>query len=140
MFFRKVSLFLAGVMLTSLVAGCTGGGAAPNDNYSGGMTRNTAPAPRPQQGMSTKKKLVLLAGAAALAYLYNKHKNNKGAGPQGQYYRSKNGRIYYRDAKGQAHWVTPPSGGIQVPADEADQYRRMAPQFDYTGSRGNGGY
>jgi len=79
-----------------------------------------------QPGMSTEKKLVLLAGAAALAYLYNKHKNNTGTGPEGQYYRSKNGRIYYRDAQHNVHWVTPPAGGIQVPANDPNLPDRNA--------------
>ena len=139
---RWISLFLAGVMLTSLV-GCsssppTSGGSVGAD-YGG-----ASPAPRPAQndqpGMSTKQKLVLLAGAAALAYMYNKHKNKKGQGADGQYYRSKNGRVYYRDAQGRAVWVTPPAGGIQVPAHEADTYRRMAPQFEYAGQGSGGGY
>ena len=44
-------------------------------------------------------------------------------GPQGQYYLSKNGRVYYRDAQHRAHWVTPPPEGIQVPEAQAQQYR-----------------
>ena len=64
-----------------------------------------------------------MAGAAALYYLYNKHKNAQREGAQGKYYLSRNGRVYYRDQKGQAHWVTPPSGGIRVPASQAQQYR-----------------
>ena len=76
--------------------------------------------------MSTSKKVAILAGAAALIYLYNKHKNAKGTGAQGQYYRSKNGRVYYRDAKGNAIWVTPPKEGIQVPIEEAAVYERAA--------------
>ena len=90
-----------------------------------------APASTPQkQGMSTRKKVVLLAGAAALYYLYRKHQANKAnpaAAQSGQpvYYLSKNGRVYYRDANAQAHWVTPPAEGIQVPYDEAQQYQRL---------------
>ena len=74
--------------------------------------------------MSTKQKVVLLAGAAALYYLYKKHQNAQGAGPQGQYYRSKNGGIYYRDPKNPkiVHWVTAPQQPIQVPADEYQRY------------------
>jgi hypothetical protein len=89
----------------------------------------SVPPPRqaPQQtGMSTQKKLALLAGAAALIYMYNKRKNAKGTGAQGKYYLSKNGRVYYRDAKGNAIWVTPPKGGIQVPQEEAAFYNRAA--------------
>jgi hypothetical protein len=71
--------------------------------------------------MTTGQKVLLLAGAAALYYMYKKHQNAKGTGPQGQYYRSKNGQIYYRDAKGGVHWVTAPQQPIQVPADEYQQ-------------------
>jgi hypothetical protein len=73
--------------------------------------------------MSNTQKVAVLAGAAALYYLYNQHKNKQAQGAEGKYYLSKNGRVYYRDAKGQAHWVTPPPGGIQVPESEARQYR-----------------
>jgi hypothetical protein len=64
----------------------------------------------------------LLAGTAALYYLYNKHKNREGSGPEGQYYRSRNGRICYRDARGRAHWVTSPQEPIRVPASEYERY------------------
>jgi hypothetical protein len=84
--------------------------------------------------MSTQKKLALLAGAAALVYLYNKHKNAKGNGASGKYYLSKNGRVYYRDAKGNAIWVTPPAGGIQVPAEEAAFYNRAAANRNWNAS------
>jgi hypothetical protein len=85
------------------------------------------PAPQQEQrsGMSTKAKTaVVLAGAAALYYLYKRHKNAQQAtGIDGQYYLSKNGRVYYRDEDHRAHWVTPPPGGITVPADEAAEFR-----------------
>lgn len=85
--------------------------------------------PQPQQrsGMSSRtKKLVVLAGAAALYYLYKKHKNaTEATGPESQYYLSKNGRVYYRDAQHRAHWVTPPPQGITVPEDEAAEYRDL---------------
>jgi hypothetical protein len=73
--------------------------------------------------LTNTQKVVLLAGSAALYYLYNKHKNSQEQGPQGQYYLSKNGRVYYRDAQHRAHWVTPPTEGIKVPESEAQQYR-----------------
>jgi len=79
--------------------------------------------PQARKGLSTGQKVAILAGAAALYYIYNQHKNRQGQGPQGQYYLSKNGRIYYRDAQGRPHWVTPPPEGIRVPAAEARQYR-----------------
>jgi hypothetical protein len=101
-----------------------------------------APAAPPQQGMSTGKKVAILAGTAALIYLYNKHKNKKGTGENGQYYRSEsNGRIYYRDAKGNAVYVTPPKQGITVPAEEADIYRNAERNgtWDIPSSRMSGG-
>jgi len=102
--------------------GCRGSerAAAPAGPYD---TRPSAVPPQQQRrGLSTKQKVAILAGAAALYYLYNKHKNAQGEGASGRYYRSKNGRIYFRDAQGRATWVTPPAGGIQVPAGEAQQY------------------
>jgi hypothetical protein len=73
-------------------------------------------------GMSNKQKLVLLAGAAAYITCGNKKQNAQGQPVQ--YYRSEsNGRIYYRDPRTkQAIYVTPPQGGIQVPADQAQEY------------------
>jgi len=82
------------------------------------------PARQPaRQGLSTKQKVVLLAGAAALYYLYRKHQNAQGQGPEGRYFLSKNGRVYYRDMKtGAFHWVDPPTQPIAVPAQEYQQY------------------
>jgi hypothetical protein len=77
---------------------------------------------QPRQGMSTRQKVVLVAGAAALYYLYNRHKNRQGAGPEGRYFLSKNGRVYYRDLKtGAFHWVDPPTQPIRVPAEEYER-------------------
>jgi hypothetical protein len=75
--------------------------------------------------MSTKTKVVMLAGAAALYYMYKQHQKASptAAGEQGQYYLSKNGRVYYRDAEHRAHWVTPPATGIAVPESDAAEYR-----------------
>jgi len=88
-------------------------------------SRSQLPGPQGrQQGLSTKQKVAILAGAAALYYLYNKHKQKQGAGSQGQYYLSKNGRVYYRDQNGNPVWVTPPPQGIEVPTSEAEQYSR----------------
>jgi hypothetical protein len=82
-------------------------------------------APGERTGMSTGKKVVLLAGAAALYYLYKHHKDAPPdqSGPDSQYYLSKNGRVYYRDAEHRAHWVTAPPAGISVPAEQAKEYR-----------------
>jgi len=76
-----------------------------------------------RRGLSNTQKVAILAGAAALYYLYQRHRNRQGQGAEGQYYLSKNGRVYYRDAQHQVHWVTPPPGGIRVPEQEAQQYR-----------------
>jgi hypothetical protein len=77
------------------------------------------------QAMSTRNKVLLLAGAAALYWLYKRHQNSKGVGPNGQYYRSRNGRVYYRDARThKAVWVTPPpaSRPVQVSPEEYQRY------------------
>ncbi len=75
--------------------------------------------------MSTEKKVVILAGAAALYYMYKHHQSAASTDAEGQYYLSKNGRVYYRDAEHRAHWVTPPSAGIQVPSNEAADYKQF---------------
>jgi hypothetical protein len=139
---RKLSATLAAtlcvILLAMPLAGCSSDrrydnppppvddtrGGAIDSPYHGGSAR--APAPQEQQGMSTGKKVVLLAGAAALYYLYQKHQNAQAPhGPESQYYLSKNGRVYYRDAEGRAHWVTPPPEGIQVPESEAHAYQHF---------------
>jgi hypothetical protein len=76
--------------------------------------------------MSNGQKVVLLAGAAALYYMYKKNQEARQAGntSEPQYYLSKNGRVYYREKGGRVHWVTPPAGGVQVPATEASQYEQ----------------
>jgi len=98
-----------------------------------------APVHRAQQGMSTRKKMVLLAGAAAMYWLYKRHQNSQGVGPQGRYYRSRNGGVYYRDPRTHRPvWVQPPptSRPIEVPADEYRQYvGRLPSGYDET----NGG-
>jgi len=74
-------------------------------------------------GLSTKQTVLLLAGAAAVYYLYKKHQKAQGDGPNGRYFLSKNGRVYYRDMKtGAFHWVDPPKEPIAVPAQEYQQY------------------
>ncbi len=100
-----------------------------------------------RQGMSTKKKLVLLAGAALAYYLYKKHQTKRQqaerqaslnrtnqtasgmttARRMPQLYRSRNGGIYYRDPNGRPVWLTAPTRGIQVPAEEV---RRYAPDYN----------
>jgi hypothetical protein len=142
---RAMALLAATVMAAPILAGCGSNNAAdnrpaganlppiddsraqrygnPGGNYGYGQPSGT---PARSGGLSTGKKLALLAGAAALYYMYRKNQEKKATGQlngEPLYYLSKNGRVYYRDANGQAHWVTPPPQGIQVPAQEALQYR-----------------
>lgn len=127
---RPTALLLtASLMFPPLMAGCASQQSSaplpPVDDTRGGSQNYPASTKSPQvrPGISNTQKVAILAGAAALYYLYNQHKNAQGQGPQGQYYLSKNGRVYYRDAQRRAHWVTPPPGGIQVPEAEAQRYR-----------------
>lgn len=135
---KRASISSFAAMLTVLsviaptIAGCSPVGSGQSTSGPGttsppgAMQRAPMSAP-PKQGMSTGKKVAILAGTAALIYLYNKYKNSKGKGKEGQYYRSeKNGRIYYRDEKNNAVYVTPPAGGIQVPAEQAEMYNNAA--------------
>jgi len=126
-YLRPVAILLTAVLSLSIFTGCGSrtNTAAPIDNtrIENQSYPNSDRAQQPRQGLSNKQKVVILAGAAALYYLYNQHKNKKAQGAEGQYYLSKNGRVYYRDAQRQVHWVTPPSEGIQVPESEAQRYR-----------------
>jgi hypothetical protein len=124
------------VLIAPAMIGC--GGPEPDrsganlppvdDTRAGYGTNNSQRAqtiPQEKKGMSTGTKVAILAGAAALYYMYNKQKNKpkEAVGADSQYYLSKNGRVYYRDEQGRAHWVTPPTEGIRVPESEAWQYR-----------------
>lgn len=126
---RPLAIMLTALLTLPLFAGCGGSSRnaalPPIDDTRGGTVSNYPPAnqPQAQRGLNNTQKVAILAGAAALYYIYNKNKNRQGQGPNGQHYLSKNGRVYYRDAQGRAHWVTPPQGGIQVPEAEAQQYR-----------------
>jgi hypothetical protein len=139
---RAAAFLASSLLLVPILAGCFGGGAAGNapnaklppiDESMGG--RGTQ-AQAPKQGMSMGQKAVMLAGAAALYYMYKKNQEKHKAGTatkaDPQYYLSKNGRVYYRDGKGQVHWVTPPTGGIQVSAQEAGEYSKFE---GYNGQR-----
>ena len=126
-FLKPVAILLSAVLSLSIFTGCgsRANTAAPLDNtrVENQSYNNSDRATEPRKGLSNKQKVVILAGAAALYYLYNQHKNKKAEGAEGQYYLSKNGRVYYRDAQHQVHWVTPPSEGIRVPESEAQSYR-----------------
>jgi len=131
---RSAALLVAGAMITpTLLAGCGGQPQSsppppPIDASQGGARPPAGRAPVAQKpGMSTKQKVLLLAGAAALWYMYNKHRQKAQAqGQTIQYYRSKNGRIYYRDPQThQAIYVTPPQQPMRVTVSpqEAQQYQ-----------------
>jgi hypothetical protein len=132
---RATAGIACAALVMPILAGCgsgssgqTGANLPPVDESAGGRAQTySTPPPTEKKGMSTGTKVALLAGAAALYYMYRKNQQKRAQGDtsQPQYYMSKNGRVYYRDSSGRAHWVTPPQGGIQVPADEAYQYRDM---------------
>lgn len=125
---RPLALLISGALAVSPLAACNSHSDPPppvDDTVRGGAAPVSAPrADKP--GMSTRSKVVVLAGAAALYYLYKHHKAAATSeGADGQYYLSKNGRVYYRDADHRAHWVTAPPAGIQVPAAEATEYQEL---------------
>jgi hypothetical protein len=128
---RPMAWLLTVLLTVPLFTGCGGSQSTapppPVDDTRGGTVSNPPPRNQPQarKGLTTGQKVAILAGAAALYYLYNQHKNKQGQGSQGKYYLSKNGRVYYRDAQGRAHWVTPPPEGIRVPESEAQKYREF---------------
>lgn len=138
---RGTALLLASTLALSPLAACNTQQSTPpppvDDTRGGRMAPGGAAAPVEQTGMSTKKKVVILAGAAALYYLYKRHKNAAAdqTGANSQYYLSKNGRVYYRDADHRAHWVTAPAEGIQVPAEEATDYQQFQGYDNGTGGR-----
>jgi hypothetical protein len=121
---RPTAWLLAAAISSAPLAACGKNDPPPPvDDTRGGRAVPTQPK-ADSPGMSGTQKVVLLAGAAALYYLYKKHQNAAAKeGPEGQYYLSKNGRVYYRDAEHRAHWVTPPPDGIKVPESEANEYR-----------------
>ena len=121
---RPLALLLAAAMTAGSLSAC-GKSEPPSPVDDTRTATGAGPAAQPTTtGMSTGKKVVMLAGAAALYYLYKHHQSASAKeGPEGQYYLSKNGRVYYRDAEHRAHWVTPPPGGISVPESEAADYR-----------------
>jgi len=122
---RLLAVLLSALLTVPLLSSCGGGSKTatppPVDDTVGRTVSDRQT--EAKKGLGTGQKVALLAGAAALYYMYNQHKNAPKEGAQGKYYLSKNGRVYYRDANKQVHWVTPPSGGIQVPESEAQQYR-----------------
>lgn len=145
---RLVALALVASLALPTLAMTAGCGSKSTDNTaaSNGATApdtmaNNAPAAKP--GLSGKQKLVLLAGAALLFYLYQRDKANNAAAAQNgtgtapggkpQLYREEKGpnkgAIYYRknDANHTVVWLKAPANGVQVPADQVQQY---LPNYD----------
>ena len=127
---RRIFLILM-CCVGMLSMGCSRGNGGdqsqlPPVDDSRGAQRQTSSAPK-RPSIVNKKNAVILMGAAALYYMYKKRQTNAQAatGPDSQYYLSKNGRVYYRDESGRSHWVTPPSAGIEVPMEEAQQYQEF---------------
>lgn len=119
---------LSAAMLVPTLSGC--GGAQPEQQQvmppQGAMQQRPMQRPAMQQqrpGMTGKQKMMLVAGAAALYYIYKKRQTAKAQGPNGQYFQSKNGRVYYRDLKtGAFQYVSPPTQPVQISEAEAQQY------------------
>ncbi len=110
-------------LLTSCGGSQTANVPPPVDDTRAGAAYTPSGNPPAHQGLSKMQTGVLLVGAAALYYLYQHHKQSQAQGSEGQYYLSRNGRVYYRDAEHRAHYVTPPANGINVPSSEAQQYQ-----------------
>jgi len=146
---RPVALLLVGSLTVPTLVGCGGQPAAqqsappmagPPPGFNNSNSR-----PQANAGMSNRKKVVLLAGAAALYYIYNKRqKAAQAAGPNGKYFLSKNGRVYYRDLKtGQFQYVSPPRQAIRVPEEELAGMRGLQNYSGYDNNmngQGFGGY
>lgn len=135
---KIMALAACATLIAPAMVGCggpsqpdkSGANLPPVDASQGARAQSfpaTQSAPAPKRGMSTGTKVAILAGAAALYYMYNKRKQARAQGDQTQpqYYLSKNGRVYYRKADGQAVWVTPPAQGVEVPYTEAQQYSQF---------------
>jgi hypothetical protein len=134
--YLQTTAVVTSVLLTQILTACGGAKTADTSNLpavdesnrsSFGSNVNSSPAPAARAGMSNGQKAALLAGAAAIYYLYQKNQKARASGnsSEPQYYLSKNGRVYYREAGGRVHWVTAPQGGISVPLAEAQQYQEF---------------
>jgi hypothetical protein len=138
---RFGATLVAASLAMPLLAGCGGtnnqSNMTPVDDTRANNASYNPPAPSaPSQGMSTKQKVILVAGAAALYWLYKHQKDAQGNSVQ--YYQSKNGRIYYRDAEHRAHWVTPPREVTATPEEERELSRFQGYNDRSTGEQFNG--
>jgi len=139
---RLTAALVATSLALPVLVGCggpsnNGANSAPIDDTRGSSASYTPPVQEPpHQGMTTKQKVILVAGAAALYWLYKHQKDQQGK--EVQYYQSKNGRIYYRDANHQAHWVTPPREVEVTPEEERELSRFQGYNNRTTGEQFNG--
>ena len=143
---RGGSYFVLTALLVPIV-GCGHGADNTPPTSSGPAPAGMQPAANkpPLGGITTTQKVVLLAGAAALVYYYEKSKKDtakKYAGQSIQYYKSKNGGIYYRDPTTHAfHFVTAPATNysVKVPETEAQAVPEIQQAQGYDGkAQGNG--
>lgn len=80
--------------------------------------------PSSPQTVAQSSGWVTLTNAAALYYLYSQHQGTSNYGPNGRYYMSDDGRVYYYNQwNRQPVWVTAPSQGVRVPYYTARTYR-----------------
>jgi hypothetical protein len=123
---------LVAVIAAALCACDRGGNPASEQKQSGfggAATQVKGPQGRvpdpksPPQERGGSGGTVELRGDAALYYLYREHLTAEGTGPQGRYYLSRDGRVFYKDAQGKEHTVNPPSDGLRVPRAAAQPYR-----------------
>ena len=138
---RLIALALVASLALPTLAVTAGCGSKNNDTSQAttstpaDTTTTAQPNAQPAKaGLTGKQKVVLLAGAALLFYMYTRYKKqdaqaaqNGGAGAHPQLYREdkgpNQGAIYYRknDANHTVVWLQAPAGGVQVPADQAQQ-------------------
>jgi len=140
---RFAALALAASLALTTLAVTAGCGQKASDQAAtqtnGGPPVDNSPMATPAKpGLTGKQKMVLLAGAALLVYLYERDKKqnaaaaaqNAGNAPGGkpQLYREERGpnkgALYYHknDANHTVVWLSAPSQGVEVPADQVNQY------------------
>jgi hypothetical protein len=114
---------------------CNRGGQPASEQkqsgYGGAATQVKTPQGRvpdpksPPQERGSSSGTVELRGDAALYYLYREHLTADATGPQGRYYLSTDGRVFYKDGQGKEHTVHAPSDGLRVPRAAAEPYKAI---------------
>lgn len=138
-----LSLSLA-LLLCTFLAGCNGDVSQSSQTMpSMGVSHQSGMTTSNRSGnLRQEQRLIPLTGAAALCYIYEKRQaSHSPAGPQGKYYRSNTGRIFYRNQQTEEfQWIRPPSQPIKVPATQAEPFREYAGYNNRKTGRGFGGY